>query len=74
MLVTQPPRLENKSSCVTLAVFFWNIMHKIDFVKPVLDLDSQLQLLQKRGLIINNWEESLKTLINLISNYLYVLS
>ena len=23
MLVTEPPRLENESSCVTLAVFFW---------------------------------------------------
>lgn len=40
-------------------------MHKIDFVKPVLDLDAQLQLLQKRGLIINNWEESLKALANI---------
>jgi abortive infection bacteriophage resistance protein len=48
-----------------LGGFFWNIMHKIDFVKPVLDLDAQLQLLQKRGLIINNWDESLKALANI---------
>lgn len=40
-------------------------MHKIDFVKPALDLEAQLQLLQKRGLIINNWEKSLKALANI---------
>jgi abortive infection bacteriophage resistance protein len=40
-------------------------MNKIDFVKPVLALDEQLQLLQKRGLIINNRDESLKTLANI---------
>ena len=40
-------------------------MPKIDFVKPVLDLNAQLQLLQKRGLIINNWEESSKALANI---------
>jgi len=40
-------------------------VRKIDFVKPVLDLNAQLQLLQKRGLIINDWEKSLKALTNI---------
>lgn len=44
--------------------------------KPPLSVDKQLSLLQKRGLIINNYEYAKKILSNLnyynLSGYLYV--